>query len=100
MKKYHVQVYESAFEGLREILLFKLEASQTNTGAINFRDEIFTAIEQLESLPHSGKLLNGSYRAKVILGHWLVYEIDEPNLTVYVSDIIDPQQETRAGKFL
>mgnify|MGYP000383259366 CR=1 FL=1 len=100
MKTYNVQVYESTFEGLKDILLFKVESSQTNTGAIAFRDSIFKAIKDLAKFPHSGKKLNQNYRAKVVAGHWLVYEIDEANTTVYVSDIIDPQQLSRAGKFL
>ena len=85
---------------LKKVLLFKVESSQTNTGAMAFRDRIFKAMKSLESLPYSGKKLNQNYRARVISGHWLVYEIDEASSTVYVSDIIDPQQETIASKYL
>lgn len=99
MKKYRVQVYDSTFERLQAVLSFKLETSQTNSGAVAFRDEIFRAIERLETMPHIGKALNKNYQAKVVMEHWLVYEVDEENAVVYVSDIIDPQQHSKASQY-
>ena len=100
MRKYHVEVYDSAFLALQEILFFKIEKSQVTSGAIAFRDEILEAIKNLERLPHSGKILNDTYRAKVVSGHWLVYEIDEKQSVIFVSDVIDPQQFSKTGKYL
>ena len=100
MRRFDVYVHDSAFDDLEQILEFKLELSDTNSGAIRFRDSILSAIDDLHSLPFASKPLIRGYRAKVVLGHYLIFEVDEANLKVYVSQIIDPAQHTKAAPFL
>ena len=93
MAKYDVLVLNSTYETLEKILLHKVETSQTNTGAITFRDDIFKAIKNLDLFPLSGKKIN-KYHAKVISGHLLVYTVDIKNKKVFVRYVVDPKQNT------
>ena len=47
MEKYEVIVSDNTFLSLKKILSHKIEFSQTASGAIKFRNKIFTAIENL-----------------------------------------------------
>jgi len=99
MDRYSVYPTNSLYNSLEKILTYKVEKSKTNTGAIAFREKIFTAIENLETFPLSGKKVPSGY-AKIVNGHFLIYRVDTAKKVVYVVRVIDPTQDTNARKYL
>ena len=94
-KKYKVHTFPYFDISLAQIFDNKFEYSPE--GALSFYNEVKEKVLKLDFLPESGKPLKGKYRAKIVRGCLLIYFFDEEN--VYVADIVDPTQHTKAEKY-
>lgn len=97
MRKYEVIRTNQIYIGLKNILLYKAQYSVKN--AIAFRNKTLQEIDGLETFPNVWKLLKDNFRAKIIDGCLLVFQVDEEMKKVFVLDIVDPKQGTIAGKY-
>ena len=92
MKKYRVIVSDDAYLALDQIIHYKIESSQTLSGAIKFREEILGAIKSLDQFPERGKPYKYGLRGIIVMEHLLLYSIDESQQIVLITDIADPRQ--------
>ena len=98
MQVYKIEVLEQAYDSLEEILNWIKEDNLFH--AIQFREGVLNVIEKLDTFPQSGKNLIDGLKAKVYKGRFIVYFIDDDSKCVVVIDIIDPQQHSKASKFI
>ena len=98
MKTYSISIVDQAHESLREIVQYKKEYDLPSS--ILFFDGFYEDIKKLETNPLRGEILTANIRRRIYNNHIIPYWVDEEKLTVFILDIFDPMQHSKAIKYL
>lgn len=98
MQKYEIIISNQFYDGLEDI--FNWIKQDNLFHANKFRDGIKKIVRGLAVFPESGKNLPFNTKAKVYKGRFIIYTINHQTKMVNVIDLIDPQQHTRASKYI
>ena len=99
--KYKIMKTGKADEQLREIVFYIADDAGSVDLALNYLDEIETAIRRLEDFPASGSipryaiLRRQGYRVLIVERHLVFYKINEVEKTVTIYAVIDGRREYR-----
>jgi toxin ParE1/3/4 len=99
--KYKILRTDKADEQLREIVFYIADDAGSVDLALNYLDEIETAIRRLEDFPASGSipryaiLRRQGYRVLIVERHLVFYKINEVEKTVTIYAVIDGRREYR-----
>jgi len=97
MKNYKVEILAQAEESIIEITKNKMEYDLPS--ALRFFDEFYEDIKELHTLPERGFSLGQGRRGRIYKDHIIPYVVDDETMTVFVVDIVNPKQHTKAGKY-
>ena len=99
--KYKIMRTDKAEEQLRQIIFYIADDSGSVDIAINYLDEIETAINRLKDFPRSGHIPRYSilkkqgYLVLIVEKHLVFYKIDDEKKTITVYAVVDGRREYR-----
>lgn len=97
--KYKIIRTDKADEQLREIIFYIADDSGSVDTALNYLDDIETAIHRLGEFPNCGSIPRYSvlrkqgYRVLIVERHLVFYKVDERNKVVTIYAIVDGRRE-------
>lgn len=97
--KYQIIRTDKADEQLRDIIFYIADDSGSIDIALNYLDEIESAINNLSDFPYSGSIPRYSilrrqgYRVLIVERHLVFYKVDEQQSIVTIYAIVDGRRE-------
>ena len=97
MQDYDVVLTSQFYESLQGLVSYIRDDCKSPRNAEVFKSGVIQTLENLAIFPERSVLVSEDVRVHIFKGYWLPYKIDGE--TVYVLDIVDPRQDTKAQKY-
>ena len=98
MRKYEINLTESAQHSYRKILEYFM--LQDIEYALSFKIEFTLKLSSLATMPERGIFMKFWCRGLLFSGFYIIYKIYEKSGVIFIVDIIDPRQHSKASDYL